>query len=328
MLIVTGGAGFIGSNLIAELEARRLGPVVVVDELGRGDKWRNLAKRALYDIAPPTRLSEVLGRYASRISGVFHLGAISETTWTDADAIVERNIRLSFDLWDWCTAHGVPLIYASSAATYGDGTAGFDDAQDSKALARLRPLNLYGWSKHVVDRKFLSVAAAGGATPPRWAGFKFFNVYGPNEYHKGPMRSMALQLFEQISRNEPARLFKSQCPNCADGEQLRDFVWIDDVTDAMIWMLQTGTQSGVFNLGSGKARSFADLARAVFGTLGKEPHLEFIDMPPHLHGRYQYYTEARLDRLRAAGWRRNTTSLEDGVRTYVRDCLQREDRYR
>ena len=328
MLIVTGGAGFIGSNLLAELEARGLGPLVVIDELGSGDKWRNLAKRALYDVAPPARLPEILARYAPRVSGIFHLGAISDTTWTDGNAIVEHNIRLSFDLWDWCASHRIPLIYASSAATYGDGAAGFDDAQSCEALARLRPLNLYGWSKHVVDRKFLAVASSGGPAPPHWAGFKFFNVYGPNEYHNWPMRSVALQLFEQINRGEPARLFKSGRPDCVDGGQLRDFVWVDDVTDAMIWMFQSGAQSGVFNVGSGKARSFAELARAVFEALGKESHLQFIDMPPHLQERYQYYTEARLDRLRVAGWRRNTTSLEHGVRAYVRGYLVQEDRYR
>lgn len=327
MLIVTGGAGFIGSNLLAGLEAHDMGPLIVVDTLGTGDKWRNIAKRSLHDVIEPRALPRFLEVHSASIAGIFHIGAVSDTTCTDADAIVESNIRCSLDLWDWCAAHRVPLIYASSAATYGDGSKGFHDAQTNEELAQLRPMNLYGWSKHLVDRKVLSIATAGGRTPPVWAGFKFFNVYGPNEYHKGAMRSVVLQVFEQIGRGEPARLFRSAHAEYADGGQLRDFVWVDDVVNAMIWIFKDGHQSGIFNLGSGKARSFADVARAVFAALGKRPQIEFVDMPEELKGRYQYFTEARMNRLQAAGWRRDATLLEDGVRQYVCDYLATTDRY-
>jgi ADP-L-glycero-D-manno-heptose 6-epimerase len=327
MIVITGGAGFIGSVLAAELEARGLGPLMISDWLGTGEKWKNIAKRTLHEIVPPPQLAATLEAYAGQITGVFHMGAISETSWTDGDAIVENNVRLSIDLWNWCAKHSVPFIYASSAATYGGGEAGFKDDNDPAALAALRPLNLYGWSKQVVDRRFIDVARTGGPAPPRWAGFKFFNVFGPNEYHKGPMRSVVVQVFEGMLQGKPASLFKSSNPNYADGGQMRDFVWVHDVVDAMIWFYQHGRDGGIYNLGSGKARSFADLATAVFEAAGRKPEIRYIDMPESLKDRYQYFTEGDMGRLRAAGWPRNSTSLEQGVEEYVRHYLSKSDRY-
>lgn len=328
MIIVTGGAGFVGSNLVAELESRGLGPIIVSDRLRSSGKWKNIAKRQIFDIVPPEALASVLATYKGHVRAIFHLGAISDTTCTDGDAILANNVRLSFDLWDWCCENAVPFIYASSAATYGDGTHGFHDDDSPAGLAALRPLNLYGWSKHMVDRKFAAIAHAGGPTPPIWAGFKLFNVYGPNEYHKGHMSSVVPQLFRQIAQGQRARLFKSNHLDYEDGGQRRDFVWVGDVVDAMLWQLESGRESGIFNLGTGTARSFGDLARAVYAALDRPAEIEFVEMPPHLKDCYQYFTQADIGRLRSGGWTRDVTSLERGVRTYVENYLTADDPHR
>jgi len=328
MIVVTGGAGFIGSNLLAGLEARGSVDVVVCDRLGHDEKWRNIAKRELADVIPPEALPGLLERHGASIDAVFHLGAISSTTETDADRLVSENVRTTLDLWDWATWRGGRLIYASSAATYGDGAAGFDDDATPEGLARLAPLNGYGWSKHVVDRRFARLVARGEPRPPQWAGLKFFNVYGPNEYHKGPMRSVVHQTYERIAAGGPARLFRSHNPDYPDGGQLRDFVWVDDCVDAMLWLYDNPSVSGLFNMGTGRARSFAELARAVFAALGEAPRIEFVDTPPALRERYQYFTQARMERLRVAGYTRPFTSLEDGVAAYVQGWLHTADPYR
>ncbi|WP_114394286.1 ADP-glyceromanno-heptose 6-epimerase [Oleisolibacter albus] len=327
MLVVTGGAGFIGSNLVAALEARGLGPIVVCDQLGSGDKWRNLAKRCLHDLIPPQALFAYLDRHAGEVESVFHLGAISATTERDADLITANNFRLSLDLWDWCQRTETRLIYASSAATYGDGSAGFDDDPAPAALARLRPLNPYGWSKHLFDRRILAGLALSGRRPPQWAGLKFFNVYGPNEHHKGEMQSVVAKLYPLLAAGEPARLFASDRPDYPDGGQKRDFVWVGDCVDVMLWLHATPTVNGLFNLGTGQARSWNDLAAAVFAAMNRPQRIDYIPMPPHLSGKYQYFTEARMDRLRAAGYTAPFTSLEDGVRRYVQDYLSAPDPY-
>lgn len=328
MIVITGGAGFIGSVLAAEIERRALGPIVIADWLGDQDKWKNIAKRQIHDLVLPGNLMAALGAYAKDVRAVFHMGAISDTSFRHADELVEKNLRMTFDLWNWCSTNHVPFIYASSASTYGDGSQGFDDDCGAEALAALRPLNLYAWSKHAADRKFAALAAARGPTPPLWGGFKFFNVFGPNEYHKGEMRSVVLKTFERIRSGKSAMLFKSDRPDIGDGGQMRDFVWVDDVVDALIWFYQSSPRSGIYNLGSGQARSFADLAAAVFSAIGQPPAIDYVDMPEALKGRYQYFTRARMDRLRAAGWRTPATSLEQGVRAYVRSYLQADDRYR
>ncbi|HYD30682.1 MAG TPA: ADP-glyceromanno-heptose 6-epimerase [Azospirillaceae bacterium] len=328
MIVVTGGAGFIGSNLVAGLEARGITDVAVVDRLGTDEKWRNIAKRELRSIVAPERLFDFLDAYQETIDAVFHMGAISATTERDADLIVSNNINLTQALWQWCARHGVRLIYASSAATYGDGLQGFDDDASPDALAKLRPLNAYGWSKHVLDRWAIRAIQRGERTPPQWAGLKFFNVYGPNETHKGAMASVVSHLHPKIMAGEPARLFKSHRPGYEDGGQLRDFVWVGDVVDVMLWLLDTPSVSGLFNVGSGQARSFRDLATATFSALGRTPAIEYFDMPESLREKYQYFTQANMTKLRDAGYPKQFTSLEEGVRQYVQNYLSASDPYR
>jgi len=326
MHIVTGGAGFIGSNLVAALCADGQ-EVVVVDRLRQGLKWRNLAKHPIAGIVAPDDLPAFLARKPP-LRTLFHMGAISATTETDGDLVARTNIALPQMLWDWCAAAGVPFIYASSAATYGDGTWGFDDDLSAAALARLRPLNLYGWSKLAFDRRVAQMLAAGAPRPPAWAGLRFFNVYGPNEYHKGRMASVVFNKFHEVRGGAPARLFRSDRPGIADGEQKRDFVHVDDCVATMLWLLDNPEVSGLFNVGSGQARSFLDLMRAMFAGMGEPERIEFIDMPDDLRGKYQYFTEAPMQRLRDAGFAHPPTTLEEGVARYVRDFLLQSDPHR
>jgi ADP-L-glycero-D-manno-heptose 6-epimerase len=319
MHIVTGGAGFIGSNLVAALCARGE-EVVVVDRLRQGVKWRNLAKHPIAGIVAPEDLPAFLAK-APPVRALFHLGAVSATTETDGDLVARTNIALPQMLWDWCAEAGVPFIYASSAATYGDGSQGFDDDMRPEALARLRPLNLYGWSKLAFDRRVAQMLALGRPRPPHWAGLRFFNVYGPNEHHKGRMASVVLHKFNQIMRGEPATLFASDREGIADGEQKRDFVHVRDCVAAMLWLAANPEASGLYNVGTGTARSFLDLTRAIYAALGRNAEIRFVPMPEDLRGRYQYFTEARMDRLRAAGFAHPPTPLEEGVRSYVQDVL-------
>jgi len=328
MYVVTGGAGFIGSNILWELERRGAGPLVISDRLRDADKWRNVAKRDLYDIVDPEELLYYLDDHGSDVTAVIHMGAISATTETDADLIIDTNFRLSRDLWLLCAEHQVPFIYASSAATYGDGGEGFDDADDMESLSLLRPLNPYGWSKHLFDRWVARTIAADGPRPPHWAGLKFFNVYGPNEGHKGRMASVVSQIQPLAAAGEACRLFKSHHPDYADGGQLRDFVWVDDCVGEALWLLDHPEVNGIFNCGSGKARSFADLAKAVYAAQGTEPKIEYVPTPEDIRDKYQYFTEARMDRLREAGYGGNTTSLEDGIGEYVSKYLAADDPYR
>ena len=328
MIVVTGGAGFIGSNLVAALAARGITNVAVIDRFRDGEKWQNLAKREVATLVPPENTLAFLDQNAAEIDVVFHLGAVSATTERDVDKIVANNVALTLDLWKWCAWRGARLIYASSAATYGDGSAGFDDDGSPEALANLRPLNAYGWSKHLVDRRVARVLAEGDMAPPQWAGLKFFNVYGPNEQHKGDMMSVVAKLTPKLQAGEPARLFKSHRPEFEDGGQLRDFIHVDDCVDVMLWLLDNPEVNGLFNVGTGQARSFKDLALATFAALGQTPRIEYFDMPEVLRGKYQYFTEAKTERLRTAGFTQPFTTLEDGVRRYVQDFLTQPDPYR
>ncbi len=313
MILVTGGAGFIGSNLVHAL-CERGEEVAVVDRLGEGEKWRNLDGAVLAALLPPERLAEAL---ALRPRAVLHMGAVSDTTARDGDLVAESNLTLSLRLWEWCSEHGAQLIYASSAATYGDGAQGFDDAQTPEALARLRPLNLYGWSKHLFDRRVAQMLALGRPRPPQWAGLKFFNVYGPREGHKGRMASVVLHKFREIAETGVARLFASDREGVEDGGQMRDFVHVGDGVRLALWLLDHPGVSGLFNCGTGRARSFADLARATFAAMGREARIEYVPMPADLRGRYQYFTEAGVAKLRQAGFAAPPTPLENGVAAYV-----------
>ncbi len=321
MIMVTGGAGFIGSNLQAALY-RRGAETVVVDWLGDQGKWRNLAAHPPARLIPPEALDEFLAARPP-IEALVHLGAVSETTATDGDRAWATNVELPLRLWAWCAARGVRFIYASSAATYGDGATGFDD--DPAALGKLRPLNLYGWTKHAFDLRVAALLAGGAPRPPQWAGLKFFNVYGPNEYHKGPMISVVKVKHDEIAAGHAPRLFRSDRAGLADGAQARDFIWVGDVVDVILWLLDTPGVNGLFNLGTGRARTYLDLAHAVCDAAGVPRRVDFIDMPAKLRGQYQSFTEAPMTRLRAAGYPGQFTPLEDGVGRYVRDYLTQPD---
>jgi ADP-L-glycero-D-manno-heptose 6-epimerase len=328
MIVVTGGAGFIGSNLLAGLEQAGYEELVVCDRLGKDERWRNLAKRELADIIPPEALLPFLEAHKDRVQAVFHMGAISATTETDVDAILQNNIRLTLDLFHWCKHTAVRLIYASSAATYGNGSGGFADRDSIEALNALRPLNAYGWSKAMVDRRFARIAMDGGKTPRQWVGLKFFNVYGPNEYHKGDMRSVVHKIYPCAKSGQAATLFRSHHPDFEDGGQSRDFVHVQDCVNVMLWLLEQPDVSGIYNLGTGQARSFLDLATAVFTALGQTPKIEFVPTPEAIRAKYQYFTQADMARLRAAGYRAKFIELEEGIRSYVQDFLDTDDPYR
>ena len=326
MLLVTGGAGFIGSNIVAALNDAGRADVVVSDMLGQGRKWQNLAKRQLADFVPPSELRGWLeGR---KLDAVIHMGAISETTATDGDLVIETNFRLSLRLLDWCTATATPLIYASSAATYGDGTQGFTDDPSLSALKKLRPMNLYGWSKHLFDLAVAERMARGEKLPPQCVGLKFFNVFGPNEYHKGTMASVLARRFDDIKGGRPVQLFKSHRDGIADGDQRRDFIYVDDAVRVVMWLLATPSVSGLFNVGTGAARSFKDLILSAYAALGTKPNIQYIDMPSEIRDSYQYFTQSEVDRLRGAGYNGGFTTLEDAVALYVKNRLDCADRFR
>ena len=326
MIMVTGGAGFIGSNLQAAL-ARRGEQTVIVDRLGDQDKWRNLAKHPPDGIVHPDALDGYLA-VTRKPEAIVHLGAISETTARDGDLVWATNVELPLRLWRWCATRGVRFIYASSAATYGDGSAGFDDSGSIAALSRLRPMNLYGWTKHVFDLRVARMIEAGEPCPPQWAGLKFFNVYGPNEYHKGPMISVVKVKHDEIAAGGPVRLFRSDRPGLADGEQRRDFIWVGDVVEVMLWLLDSPRVNGLFNVGTGQARSYLDLARVGMPCGGRgAPHRI------HRHAREAarpvpvFHRGPGSRSCAQAGYDRPFTPLEEGVRRYVQDFLTQPDRY-
>src|SRR6201995_894943 len=309
MLLVTGGAGFIGSNVVAALNEAGRADVAVCDVLGDSGKWRNLAKRQLADIVPPGELLDWLkGR---KLDAVIHMGAISETTATDGDLVIETNFLLPLRLLDWCTATATPLIYASPAATYGDGAQGFADDPSLAALKKLRPMNLYGWSKHLFDLAVAERMAGAEKLPPQCVGLKFFNVFGPNEYHKGTMASVLARRFDDIKSGRPVQLFKSHRDGIADGDQRRDFIYVDDAVRVVMWLMATPSVSGLFNVGTGKARSFKDLILAAYAALGAAPNIRYIDMPESIRNSYQYFTQSEVDRLHGAGYNGGFTALEN-----------------
>jgi ADP-L-glycero-D-manno-heptose 6-epimerase len=327
MILVTGGTGFIGSNLVARL-ADAGERVSISDTLGTGDKWRNVAHHEIDELVAPGSLDVFLDRRGSEIDLVYHLGAVSSTTETDADLIAETNLRLSQRVWRWCADEQVPLVYASSAATYGDGSAGFVDDDTPEALARLRPLNAYGWSKHAFDRWVAREVAEERAAPPSWYGLKFFNVYGPNEQHKGDMRSVVTKAYTGAARGKAVTLFRSHRPDYADGGQMRDFVYVRDCVDVMVWLKEHRPSSGLYNLGTGRAQSWLELMGALYATVGHELRVMWVDTPEEIRDRYQYFTQADMTKLRAAGYEAPFAPVEEGVRDYVERFLATDDPYR
>ena len=327
MIIVTGGAGFIGSVVCAQLQIHNFKDIVVVDWLGKDDKWKNIAKRELHSIISPENIDPFINEHVEEIEAIIHMGAISTTTEKDVDLINKSNFELTSKLWDWCCKNDKRFIYASSGATYGSGENGFFDSEDITYLNNLRPLNPYGWSKAVFDRKVARKLLNKEKTPKQYVGLKFFNVYGPNEYHKQGQKSVIAHIFPCVKAGKPARLFKSYNPKYADGRQLRDFVWVGDAANIIIWFLKNPDKNGLFNVGTGKARSFEDLANAVFKALNLTPQIEYIEMPEELRNKYQYYTQADMNKLYSIGYQKPMTSLEEGVRQYVQDFLNTEDIY-
>jgi ADP-L-glycero-D-manno-heptose 6-epimerase len=327
-ILVTGGAGFIGSNIAGTLADHTDYRVVVVDEFGASEKWRNLSKHPIYEIIAPGEVFYWLEANKETLDAIIHMGAVSSTTETNVDLILETNFSLSRGLWNWAAQNKKRFIYASSAATYGAGEEGFGDENALDALAKLRPLNAYGWSKHLFDQFVLTaISGASDKKPAQWVGLKFFNVYGPNEYHKGAQSSVIEQIFPHAKYGRPVKLFKSYRDDYKDGGQLRDFVYVKDCVRVIIWLLGHAEVNGLFNLGTGKARSFADLAAATFAAVGKPPAIQYIDMPEDLRDKYQYFTEANMARLRSVGYIDPFHSLEDGVKDYVQSYLSKDDQY-
>jgi ADP-L-glycero-D-manno-heptose 6-epimerase len=326
MILVTGGAGFIGSNIVAALNEGGRYDVAICDALGVDEKWRNLRKRAFVEFIAP---ADLLAWLAPRrdIEAIIHMGAISATTALDADEVVKTNFVLSVRLLDYCSEQGVPFLYASSAAVYGAGDQGFEDANDVPSILALQPLNLYGWSKRQFDLVVAHRMSA-GRLPPRCTGFRFFNVFGPNEHHKGDMASVVSKLAPKIANGETISLFKSHKEGVADGDQRRDFIYVQDAVSVVLWALGPEGRSGVFNVGTGVARSFRELAEAVFDTLALPRRIEYRDMPAQIRDRYQYFTQASLHRLRQAGYAKPFMPLEDAVADYVSSYLLSADPYR
>lgn len=314
-IVVTGAAGFIGRNLVAALNARGRRDLLLVDQLGTDEKWRNLVGLHFDQLLSPADFRARLHSGAlPAVETVFHLGACSATTERDADYLYDNNTRYTRELCLWCLAHRIRFIYASSAATYGDGALGYSDRDET--TVRLRPLNMYGLSKHLFDLWALEQGLF-----DRIVGLKYFNVYGPFEDHKGDMRSVVHKSYQQIAAGQDISLFRSCRPDYADGEQRRDFIYVRDAVAVTLHFAEHRETSGLFNCGTGLSRTWLDLARAVYAAAGREPRISFIDMPELLRAKYQYFTEADLTKLRAAGYRQPFHSLEDGIRDYVRSHL-------
>jgi ADP-L-glycero-D-manno-heptose 6-epimerase len=324
LIIVTGGAGFIGSVLVWQLNELGRSDIVVVDNLGREQKWQNLAKRQIQFMINKEQLGQFLPKWQGKIDCIFHLGACSATTEVDGDYLLKNNFQYSVDLFEYCTAHKIPFIYASSGATYGGGELGFDD--QTSVASQLRPINKYGYSKKIFDDYVLSQKNR----PELWVGLKFFNVYGPNEYHKGKMSSVVYHAFPQARDHSVVKLFKSYNSQYQHGEQRRDFIYVKDVVKVMSHILKEKhkVRSGIYNLGTGKSRTWVDLANSIFASLDKTPKIEFIEMPDNLRAQYQYLTEAKMDRARdGLSYSQPFYSLEEGVRDYVTQYLHSTDPY-
>ncbi len=332
MILITGGAGFIGSNLAHMLTQypQEFPRIIICDELGSHSKWRNLASSFFFDVISPAQMYPFLEKHASSIETVIHLGASSSTIQTDVDFILKHNLRLSLDLWQWCSQQRVRFLYASSAATYGDGAHGFVDDESLDYLLKLRPQNPYGWSKAIFDRIAIShTMNENHSSPPQWAGLKFFNVYGPNECHKGAQQSVIPTFFYQIQDTGHVNLFESTDPRYENGEQKRDFIDVRDCVNVLMWLLRNPQVSGIFNVGTGEARSFNDVASCIFDAMEKNQAINYVPLPSSIDARaYQSYTKADMTKLRSKGYLQAFISIEQGVKDYVENYLCRQTLHR
>lgn len=316
MIVVTGGAGFIGSAIVWKLNTQGNNNIIIVDELGMNDKWKNLVGLKFQEfIHKDDFISMVVDDTLNfPLEAIIHMGANSSTTEKDADHLFSNNYLYTQELAKFCLTKNIRFIYASSAATYGDGALGFDD--DETRLEALRPLNMYGYSKQLFD-----LWAKRNDVLNKIVGIKYFNVYGPNEYHKADMRSVVHKAYEQIRDTGNVKLFKSLHPDYKDGEQMRDFVYVKDAVDMTLYFLEHPDKNGIYNVGAGKARTWNDLVKALFNALGKPVKIEYIDLPENLREKYQYFTEANLNKIKSNGYTKQTTTLEDGVNDYVKNYL-------
>ncbi|MCA6069520.1 MAG: ADP-glyceromanno-heptose 6-epimerase [Endomicrobium sp.] len=310
MIILTGGAGFVGSCFLWKLNQEGIKDVLVVDHLDDSEKWKNLVGKSYYDyIQKGAFFNAVISRRVPKPHAIVHLGACSSTIFTDATYYIKNNYEYSKILALWAFELGIPFIYASSAATYGDGEVGYDD--DISKLINLSPLNMYGFSKHMFDLWLLN-----NNYISKVAGIKFFNVFGPNEYHKGDMRSVVCKSYDEVADNSLIKLFKSYNENYSDGEQRRDFIYVKDAINAMYFLFKNPSKTGMFNLGTGKSRTWNDIAKSMFAAVGKKENIEYIDMPDFLKQKYQYFTQAKMDNLKKAGYNKSFMELEDSVKDY------------
>lgn len=317
-IVVTGAAGFIGSYLAGKLNNKGYKNLVLVDDFNRPEKERNYHNKAFSEKVERDRFFQWLEESGNEADLIFHMGARTDTTEINREIFDSLNLGYSKAVWNWCTKNDIPLIYASSAATYGAGDSGYSD--DHEVVYRLKPLNLYGESKNKFDQWVLSQEK----TPPFWAGMKFFNVYGPNEYHKGRMASVIFHAYQQIRNTGTVTLFRSHRPDYKDGDQRRDFIYVKDVADVLFYLMKRGTASGLYNLGTGQARTFSDLARAIFKVMDIPENIEFIDTPTDIRENYQYYTQAPMGKLFASGYDTPFYSLEEGVEEYVQEFLRND----
>ncbi len=311
MIVITGAAGFIASNVAELLNQSGYVDLALVDDFSKTEKKRNYEHLAFAELIDRKAFFDWFNENHRNVEFVIHLGARTDTTEFDYGVFQQLNVDYTIQVWTRCVQYQIPLIYASSAATYGMGELGYDDRHD--IVGRLQPLNPYGRSKNEIDKYILAQTGQ----PPFWAGLKFFNVYGPNEFHKGKMASVILHAFRQIKETGKVKLFRSHNPNFQDGQQLRDFVYVKDVAQVILWLMRNKPERGLYNVGTGKARSFFDLADNTFKALGLPTNIEFIDTPMDIRDKYQYFTEANMAKLRKAGYEAPFTSLEDGVRSYV-----------
>ncbi len=315
MIIVTGAAGFIASALVAKLNELRYFDLVLVDDFSRSDRQVNYIEKKFRLLLDRKELFSFIEKNENQIDFIFHLGARTDTTEFDKRIFDELNLSYSQRVWELCTRYAIPIVYASSAATYGDGEFGYED--DHQIIPKLKPLNPYGDSKNDFDKWVLTQTQG----PFFWAGLKFFNVYGPNEYHKGRMASVVWHAFNQIQANGEMNLFRSHHPDYTDGGQMRDFIYVKDVANVCIWLMENRKQSGIFNLGSGRARTFLDLVRSTFQNMGLPEKISFIDTPADIRDKYQYFTEANMSKLMQAGYTTPFHSLEEGIQNYVQQYL-------